>query len=61
MHRFDAQISVRLRHEEKQLLESVAQARGEAAADFLRRGMLKELATLGFLSDDEAKALGMKF
>jgi hypothetical protein len=52
-------ISVRIR-EDKVLLEKVCKARGEDISDFVRRSIRKEFASLGYLSDDEKKALGVK-
>ncbi|MDI9578287.1 MAG: hypothetical protein QM398_09160 [Thermoproteota archaeon] len=53
-------ISVRMGKEHKALLEKVSKARGEDVSDFVRRSVLKELASLSFLSSDEKKALGIK-
>ena len=41
-------------------LRTVSNARGEDVSDFVRRAILKELASLSFLSDDQKKALGIK-
>ncbi len=57
---FDAQVSVRLKREEKELVRRASVARGEDVSDFVRRGMLRELAILGFLAEDDTKALGVK-
>lgn len=53
-------VSARMLHEHKTLLEKVCKARGEDISDFVRRSILKELASLSFLSSDEKKALGIK-
>jgi len=41
-------------------LNAVCKARGEDLSDFIRRSIRKELASLGFLSDEQKKALGIK-
>jgi uncharacterized protein (DUF1778 family) len=53
-------IGVRVSKEDRELLNAVCKARGEDLSDFVRRSILKELASLGFLSDDQKKALGIK-
>ena len=40
-------------------LKIVSNARGEDVSDFVRRAILKELAFLGYLSEDQKKALGI--
>jgi len=40
-------------------LRTVSHARGEDVSDFIRRAILKELASLSFLSKEEKKALGV--
>ena len=40
-------------------LKVVSGARGEDVSDFVRRAILKELATLNLLPLDQMKALGM--
>ena len=46
--------------EEKRLLKTVSDARGEATSSFIRRSILKELATLNFLPYEQTKALGLQ-
>ena len=41
-------------------LRAVSNARGEDVSDFVRRAILKELASLSFLSPEQKKALGIK-
>ncbi len=53
-------VSARMHQEHKALLEKVCKARGEDVSDFVRRSILKELASLSFLSAEEKKALGVK-
>jgi len=53
-------VGVRVKPELKKLLEKVCEARGEDVSDFVRRAVLKELARLSFLSEDQKKALGVK-
>ncbi len=40
-------------------LRDVSKARGEDVSDFIRRAILKELAALSYLSNDQKKALGV--
>jgi len=51
---------VRISKGDRELLDLVCKARGEDLSDFVRRSILKELASLGFLSEDQKKALGIK-
>jgi len=51
---------VRLDKEDRELLDLVCKARGEDLSDFVRRSILKELASLSFFSKDQKKALGIK-
>ena len=41
-------------------LRTVTNARGEDVSDFVRRAILKELASLSFLPETQKKALGIK-
>jgi len=43
----------------KELLRKVSDARGEDMSDFVRRAIKRELARLGFLPEEEKKALGL--
>ena len=43
----------------KRLLVKVCQNRGETITTFVHRAVLKELGLLGYLSDEQLKALGM--
>lgn len=52
-------VGVRLSHEDRALLDQVVKARGEDKSAFIRRSIKKEFASLGFLSADEKKALGL--
>jgi antitoxin component of RelBE/YafQ-DinJ toxin-antitoxin module len=40
-------------------VKEVSRKRGEDLSDFIRRAILKELASLGFLPEDQKKALGL--
>jgi len=40
-------------------LKAISEARGEDISDFVRRAILKELASLSFLSEEQKKALGI--
>jgi len=53
-------IGVRINQETRDLLDKVCKARGEDLSDFVRRSVLKELAELSFLPDDQKKALGVE-
>ena len=53
-------IGVRVSREDRELLDLVCKARGEDLSDFVRRSIRKELASLGFLSEDQKKALGVQ-
>lgn len=50
---------VRLTPEIDDLLREVSSARGEDVSDFIRRAILRELASLSFLSTMQKKALGV--
>jgi hypothetical protein len=50
-------ILVRLDEKTYQLLKKVTEARGESMGVFIRRAILRELARLSFLSEEEKKAL----
>ena len=52
-------IGMRVSPELHDLVARVSKARGEGISSFARRAILKELAALSFLSDDEKKALGI--
>jgi hypothetical protein len=41
------------------LIKKVSEARGETVGSFIRRSVKKELASLGYLTDEEKKALGI--
>jgi|YelNatPaOPRAMG01_1025707.scaffolds.fasta_scaffold32699_5 uncharacterized protein (DUF1778 family) len=50
-------ITFKLEEADRQLLEKVCRARGESLSSFVRRALRREFARLGFLSQDELKAL----
>ena len=52
-------IFARMPKEEIELIKKIAKARGEDISAFVRRSVRKELASLGFLSEDQKKALGI--
>lgn len=52
-------IGIRVTQELYSLLNKVCDNRGEDVAGFIRRSILKELATLSFLPDEQKKALGV--
>jgi len=52
-------IGVRVTDDLYSKLKAVSKMRGETASDFVRRAILKELAALSFLSEDQKKALGV--
>ena len=41
-------------------LQKISRARGEDVSSFIRRSVLKELASLSFLTEEQKKALGMQ-
>jgi len=41
-------------------VKEVSKDRGEDVSDFIRRAILKELASLSYLSEDQKKALGIR-
>ncbi|GAH61490.1 unnamed protein product [marine sediment metagenome] len=55
-----SQLNVRIAKEDKNLVEKVSQARGECVSTFVRRAVRRELATLGYFTADERKALGIE-
>jgi len=42
-----------------EMLKTVSRDRGEDVSDFIRRAVLKELASLSFLPEEQKKALGI--
>lgn len=54
------QISVRMDQITIDLVSKIAERRGEQLSDFVRRAIRLELANLGYLDDDQKKALGTK-
>jgi uncharacterized protein (DUF1778 family) len=53
-------ILVRLDEETYQIVRRVSEARGEKMSVFVRRAVLRELARLSFLPEEEKKALEVK-
>jgi hypothetical protein len=51
-------VTFRLEKADRGLLEKICRARGESLSSFVRRALRREFARLGYLSQDEAKALG---
>jgi uncharacterized protein (DUF1778 family) len=52
-------ISARMSETDKVLLEKVCESRQEDVSDFVRRAVRVELARLGFLTEQDRKALGL--
>jgi len=52
-------VGVRVTEDLYSQLKAVSEARGEDVSDFIRRAVLKELASLSFLSNSQKKALGV--
>jgi hypothetical protein len=52
-------VGVRVTEDLYSKLETISEDRGEDISDFVRRSILKELASLSFLSPDQKKALGI--
>ena len=57
---YDRTILIRLQKKTSDLVKKVAQQRGEHVSTFARRAIMTELARLGFLDDEERKALGIR-
>lgn len=53
-------IGVKLEEKHRELLDKVVENRGESLSSFVRRAILKELAELSYLPDEEKKALGIE-
>jgi len=53
--RVDSELNSLLRR----VFRRVCEARGEDLSDFIRRAVLKELASLSFLPKEQKKALGL--
>ncbi len=53
-------VFARMKQEHAQLVREVCDNRGEDVSDFIRRAVLKELASLSYLSEAEKKSLGMR-
>jgi len=53
-------VGFRVDAETHRILKKVASARGLDMADFLRELVRRELAKLGYLSEEEEKALGLR-
>jgi hypothetical protein len=56
---YDKTILIRLQKKTADLLKKVARDRGEHISSFARRAIMTELGRLGFLDDEENKALGI--
>lgn len=54
------QLNIRIDTKDFMLTKKVAKKRGEGLTDFVRRAIKVELARLGFLTEGERKALGVK-
>jgi uncharacterized protein (DUF1778 family) len=59
MRTLTTQIGVKVTDELASLLREVSRARGEDVSDFVRRSILRELASMSYLSDTQKKALGI--
>ncbi|MDD3813263.1 MAG: hypothetical protein PHZ02_01345 [Desulfocapsaceae bacterium] len=42
------------------ILKEICQKRGEDVADFIRKNLYIQLAEMGYLTDEDKKALGIK-
>ena len=56
----NAILGCRFEEKEAQLLRSVCKARGEDVSDFIRRSVRVQLAELGYMNEEEEKALGLE-
>jgi len=52
-------VGVKFDPEDRKLLVKVARDRRETISDFVRRSCMKELASLGYLSERQHKSLGL--
>lgn len=59
MKNLEKVVGVRVTKDLYSKLKTVSHARGEDMSDFLRRALLKELASLSFLPENQKKALGI--
>lgn len=50
---------IKVKPEIRQLIKEVTNARGENLSSFVRRAILKELATLGLVLPERGRALGI--
>jgi hypothetical protein len=50
-------VTFRIEEADRELLEKICRARGESLSSFVRRALRMEFARLGFLGQDEMKAL----
>ena len=53
-------IGTRVSQDIKKMVETVCKRRRETEANFVRNSILTKLADLGFLNDEDKKALGIK-
>lgn len=53
-------LGIKIEPDLKSLAEQVSKSRGEGLSSFVRRSILKELASLSFLPDEQKKALGIQ-
>lgn len=53
-------VGVRVTPNQHKLLTTVCEHRGEHVTVFIRRAILKELASLSYFSDEQRKALGIQ-
>ena len=58
-NRLDKVVGARVTKDLYSKVRTVSRARGEDISNFVRRSILKELASLGYLSIDQKKALGL--
>ena len=54
------QFNIKIEKRDLDLIHKISKKRGENAADFARRSIKKEIASLGFLTKEEVKALGVE-
>ena len=55
----NAFVGVHIDPDEKAKIEKICEFRGEGLSSFFRRALKLELARLGFLAEDELRALGV--
>jgi len=59
MEELDRTVTVRVTNDTRSLIRHVCRLRHEHVTTFIRRSILMEFARLGFMQDEQKKALGI--